>query len=118
MCETCPVLSKLPRRLASQDVSVRSGGSSIGEKLTQSRVFYVWPRWKGSAAGDALFGWSGSNGRPTCGALRLAKSEGIVVSRFEFAPATGKIIVVSKTTECASSGVALDAWIAKNARAA
>jgi hypothetical protein len=46
------------------------------------------------------------------------RNEGIVVSRFEIEPATGKIIVVSGSAEGASSGVALDAWMAKNARAA
>jgi hypothetical protein len=50
--------------------------------------------------------------------LRIAKAEGMVVTGFEFEPATGKITVTTGTIEGARPGAALDLWAAKRARTA
>jgi len=50
-------------------------------------------------------------------APRAAKAEGMILTRFEIEPTTGKITVVAGTTEGAGSSVAFDLWMAKHARA-
>jgi len=50
-------------------------------------------------------------------ALRAAKAEGVAIERIEIEPATGKIIVITRSNEGGASSAPLDNWLARNARA-
>jgi hypothetical protein len=44
-------------------------------------------------------------------ALRIAKTEVMIVTRFEIEPTMGKITVLTGATESAESSVAFDLWM-------